>query len=142
MHRQIGHRRSRRKLQPRLHEGCFFGPGSQRGTLPQEPGRFQRLLHGDQIFPAFPSQPGATPETVTYGYTAGYLLGFATAGALVYGTGYYYPPVVLPGIHPGEAATATAQNEGPLSVPVGSTLIVRSTGKLSLDVTSTGFRAS
>lgn len=24
----------------------------------------QRLLHGDQIFPAFPSQPGATPETV------------------------------------------------------------------------------
>jgi len=48
------------------------------------------------------------------------------------------PPIVLPGIHPGEAATSTAQNEGPLSVPVGSTLIVRSTGKLSLDVTSTG----
>ncbi len=48
------------------------------------------------------------------------------------------PPVVLPGIHPGEAATATAQNEGPLSVPVGSALIVRSTGKLSLDVTATG----
>jgi hypothetical protein len=39
----------------------------------------------------------ATPTTVTYGYTAGYLLGFVTAGVLVYGTGYYYPPVILPG---------------------------------------------
>ncbi|HUC19232.1 MAG TPA: hypothetical protein VMA37_16250 [Acetobacteraceae bacterium] len=39
----------------------------------------------------------ATPTTVTYGYTAGYLMGFVTAGVLVYGTGYYYPPVVLPG---------------------------------------------
>ena len=45
------------------------------------------------------------------------------------------PPVVLPGKHPGET---TAQAEGPLSVPVGSTLIVRSTGKVSLDVTPSG----
>jgi uncharacterized protein (TIGR02302 family) len=45
------------------------------------------------------------------------------------------PPVVLPGIHPGET---TALAEGPLSVPVGSTLIVRSTGKVSLDVTPSG----
>jgi hypothetical protein len=40
---------------------------------------------------------GATPVAVTYGYTSGYTLGFVTAGVLVYGTGYYYPPVVLPG---------------------------------------------
>ncbi len=39
----------------------------------------------------------ATPEAVTFGATAGYMLGFATAGVLAYGTGYYYPPVVLPG---------------------------------------------
>jgi hypothetical protein len=39
----------------------------------------------------------ATPTTVTYGYTAGYMMGFVTAGVLVYGTGYYYPPVVIPG---------------------------------------------
>jgi hypothetical protein len=39
----------------------------------------------------------ATPTTVTYGYTAGYLMGFVSAGVLVYGTGYYYPPVILPG---------------------------------------------
>jgi hypothetical protein len=40
---------------------------------------------------------GATPSAVTYGYTAGYLMGFVSAGVMVYGTGYYYPPVVLPG---------------------------------------------
>jgi hypothetical protein len=40
---------------------------------------------------------GATPATVTYGYTAGYTMGFVTAGVVVYGTGYYYPPVVIPG---------------------------------------------
>ncbi len=39
----------------------------------------------------------ATPTTVTYGYTAGYTMGFVSAGVLVYGTGYYYPPVILPG---------------------------------------------
>jgi uncharacterized protein (TIGR02302 family) len=46
------------------------------------------------------------------------------------------PPVVLPGIHLGE--TTTAQAEGPVSVPVGSILIVRSTGKVSLDVSASG----
>ncbi len=39
----------------------------------------------------------ATPATVTFGYTAGYTMGFVTTGVLVYGTGYYYPPVVIPG---------------------------------------------
>jgi hypothetical protein len=40
---------------------------------------------------------GATPAAVTYGYTSGYMMGFVTAGVVVYGTGYYYPPVVIPG---------------------------------------------
>jgi hypothetical protein len=40
---------------------------------------------------------GATTATVTYGYTAGYMMGFVSSGVLVYGTGYYYPPVVVPG---------------------------------------------
>lgn len=38
-----------------------------------------------------------TPVAVTYGYTAGYMMGYVTAGTVVYGTGYYYPPVVIPG---------------------------------------------
>jgi hypothetical protein len=40
---------------------------------------------------------GATSTSVTYGYTSGYMMGFVTAGVVVYGTGYYYPPVVIPG---------------------------------------------
>ena len=40
------------------------------------------------------------------------------------------PPIILPGIHPGEATAAAAQTEGPVSVPVNSTLVVRATGKL------------
>jgi hypothetical protein len=37
-----------------------------------------------------------TPTTVVYGYTAGYTMSFVSAGVVVYGTGYYYPPVVIP----------------------------------------------
>lgn len=36
----------------------------------------------------------ATPAAVTYGYTAGYMMGFVTAGIIAFGTGYYYPPYV------------------------------------------------
>jgi hypothetical protein len=39
---------------------------------------------------------GVTPTTVTYGYTAGYTMGFISAGVVVYGTGYYYPPYLYP----------------------------------------------
>ena len=43
----------------------------------------------------------ATPAAVTYSYTAGYVMGFVTAGVLAYGTGDYYPPVIVPGRVPG-----------------------------------------
>jgi hypothetical protein len=43
---------------------------------------------------------GSTPQTVTYGYTAGYAMGFIAAGLVVYGTGYYYPPYVAAGAVP------------------------------------------
>ena len=47
------------------------------------------------------------------------------------------PPVVLPGIHPGETAALPARS-GIVAVPVNSTLVVRSTGKADLEVTSSG----
>jgi len=37
-----------------------------------------------------------TPTSVTYGYTAGYTMSYVSAGVVVYGTGYYYPPYVYP----------------------------------------------
>jgi uncharacterized protein (TIGR02302 family) len=45
------------------------------------------------------------------------------------------PPVILPGIHPGENL---AQLTAPVSVPVNSTLVVRATGKVDLDVSGSG----
>jgi uncharacterized protein (TIGR02302 family) len=45
------------------------------------------------------------------------------------------PPVILPGIHPGETF---AQLSAPVSVPVNSTLVVRATGKVDLDVSGSG----
>ena len=47
-------------------------------------------------------------------------------------------PIILPGIHPGEATAAAVESQGPISVPVNSTLIVRSTGKVNLDISGTG----
>ena len=46
------------------------------------------------------------------------------------------PPLVLPGIHPGETAASLAG--GPVAVPANSTLVVRSTGKANIDVVSSG----
>ncbi len=50
------------------------------------------------------------------------------------------PPLVLPGIHPGETAAAQAPGsaDGPFAVPVNSTLIVRATGNVNLDVAGNG----
>ena len=45
------------------------------------------------------------------------------------------PPIILPGIHPGEAFSRLS---GPVAVPVNSTLVVRATGKVNLDVTGSG----
>jgi hypothetical protein len=59
-----------------------------------------------QIYAIPPSSPlynvtyvtvtGATPQTVTFAYTSGYALSYVSAGVVVYGTGYYYPPYVAP----------------------------------------------
>src|SRR5262249_30048763 len=55
------------------------------------------------IPPANPMYPctyvrvyASTPETVTYGYTSGYTMSYVSAGVVVYGTGYYYPPYIYP----------------------------------------------
>ena len=45
------------------------------------------------------------------------------------------PPVILPGMRPGESF---AQLSAPVSVPVNSTLVVRATGNVNLQVSGTG----
>lgn len=44
------------------------------------------------------------------------------------------PPVILPGMRPGDLPRMA----GPVSVPTGSTLVIRATGKLDLDITGAG----
>ena len=46
------------------------------------------------------------------------------------------PPLILPGLRPGEQSLARAG--GPVTVPAGSTLVVRSTGQSGLDVAVKG----
>ena len=46
------------------------------------------------------------------------------------------PPLILPGLRPGEQSQARAS--GPVTVPAGSTLVVRSTGQSGLDVAVKG----
>ncbi len=48
------------------------------------------------------------------------------------------PPIILAGIHPGEATRQMGETDELVSVPAGSTLIVRATGKLNLEVASNG----
>ena len=57
------------------------------------------------IPPSFPYYPvtyvriySVTPTVIVMGYTAGYTLGMISPyGVVVYGTGYYYPPVIIHG---------------------------------------------
>ncbi len=48
------------------------------------------------------------------------------------------PPIILAGIHPGEAARQGGAGGAAIAVPVGSTLVVRATGNLSLDLSAKG----
>ena len=48
------------------------------------------------------------------------------------------PPIILAGIHPGEISRQDAESGEPVSVPAGSMLIVRATGKVSLDISGKG----
>ena len=65
------------------------------------PAAIYAIPPSDPLYPVtYVRVVAATPTVVTYAYTAGYTLGFVSAGVLVYGTGYYYPPVVIRGPAP------------------------------------------
>jgi len=48
------------------------------------------------------------------------------------------PPIILAGIHPGEPVRTDSEAGEPVSVPAGSTLVIRATGKLNLDISGRG----
>jgi hypothetical protein len=82
------------------YQGAWFSAPAPAGAWVLAPS-VPELIY--TISPASPLYPctyvrvyAATPTTVTYGYTAGYTMGFVSAGVIVYGTGYYYPPYIYP----------------------------------------------
>jgi hypothetical protein len=48
------------------------------------------------------------------------------------------PPIILAGIHPGETARPSDAAGEPVTVPAGSTLVVRATGKLNINAHQAG----
>ncbi|HWL31563.1 MAG TPA: TIGR02302 family protein [Xanthobacteraceae bacterium] len=48
------------------------------------------------------------------------------------------PPVMLPGLRPGEPMPTHARGDEPITVPANSTLVVRATGQSGLDIRVTG----
>jgi hypothetical protein len=81
--------------------GAWFAAGAPRGPWVLADSIPKVIKTIPPSSPAYPvtyvDVYAATSATVTYGYTAGYLMGFVSAGVLVYGTGYYYPPYVVAG---------------------------------------------
>src|SRR5262245_16473735 len=85
-----------------LYYVCFQGVWF-RSTSPQGPWVVADAVP-QQIYTIPPSSPlyrvtyvyvyNATPSTVTVGYTSGYVGVYPYGGAVVFGTGYYYPPYV------------------------------------------------
>ncbi|TCI00448.1 hypothetical protein EJV46_07395 [Roseococcus sp. SYP-B2431] len=83
------------------HNGAWFvaaaptGPWALADSVPPEVQRIppSSPLHNVSYVKVY----AATAAAVTFGYLAGYTAGYVSNGVVVYGTGYYYPPVVLPG---------------------------------------------
>ena len=83
------------------YQGAWFKAGSPTGPwvlADSVPHAVSTIPPSSPLYPVtYVGVYAATPQTVTYGYTAGYVLGFVSAGVVAYGTGYYYPPVVVAG---------------------------------------------
>jgi len=82
------------------YQGAWFSAPSPNGpwTLTEVvPAVIYTIPPSCPIYPCTYVQVYAsTPSNVTYGYTAGYMMGFVSAGVVLYGTGYYYPPYYFP----------------------------------------------
>src|SRR5262245_61128669 len=91
-----------------LYYTCFQGAWFV-STTPKGPWKLTDSVP-KEIYTIPPSNPlyhdtyvkvySSSADDVVFGFTAGYLMGFVTAGVLAYGTGWYYPPYVALGPAP------------------------------------------
>ena len=82
------------------YRGAWFAAAAPAGpwTLaPSVPAVIYTIPPSSPLYPCtYVRVYAAAPDTVTYGYTSGYTMSYVSAGVVVYGTGYYYPPYVYP----------------------------------------------
>ena len=86
------------------HQGAWFTAPAPTGAwvlAPNVPEVIYTIPPASPLYPCtYVRVYAVTPTSVTYGYTAGYTMGFISAGVVVYGTGYYYPPYYYPATIP------------------------------------------
>ncbi|MFO1325316.1 MAG: hypothetical protein U1F15_14820 [Burkholderiales bacterium] len=82
------------------YQGAWFAAPAPAGpwTLtPTVPAVIYTIPPSSPLYPCtFVRVYASSPDTVTYGYTSGYTMSYVSAGVVVYGTGYYYPPYLYP----------------------------------------------
>ena len=82
------------------YQGAWFVAAAPTGPwslAPTVPAAVYTIPPSSPLYPCtFVRVYEATPTTVTYGYTSGYNMSYVSAGVVVYGTGYYYPPYIYP----------------------------------------------
>jgi uncharacterized protein (TIGR03000 family) len=78
------------------YQGVWFVSDKPEGpwaVADQVPDEVYDIPASDPLYPdTYVEVYDSTPEEVVTGYTAGYLGSYISDGAVVYGTGYYYPP--------------------------------------------------
>ena len=83
------------------YQGAWFAAAAPAGpwTLaPTVPAVIYTIPPSSPLYPCtYVRVYASTPQAVTYGYTSGYTMSYVSAGVVVYGTGYYYPPYIYPG---------------------------------------------
>jgi len=82
------------------YQGAWFvssAPAGPWALAPTVPAVVYTIPASSPMYPCtYVKVYSTTPTTVTYGYTAGYTMSYVSAGVIVYGTGYYYPPYIYP----------------------------------------------
>jgi hypothetical protein len=82
------------------YQGAWFAapaPAGPWALTPTVPAVIYTIPPSSPMYPCTYVRVYATsPDTITYGYTSGYTMSYVSAGVVVYGTGYYYPPYIYP----------------------------------------------
>ena len=82
------------------YQGAWFAAATPKGPWQlanSVPAEIYTIPPASPLYPCtFVRVYASSADGVTYGYTSGYTMSYVSAGVVVYGTGYYYPPYIYP----------------------------------------------